>query len=323
MTGTVLVTGAGGFVGRRVVAALEAAGLPVVAGHRRLPPGAASPDVRALDVLDPRALAVAMPGVETVVHAAVGGPRDTRVIVDGTRNTLAAARAAGVRRFIQLSSVAVYGTVTGTIDEAASTDRPHGAYGAAKVAAEASCHAAQDTMAVAILRPTLIYGPRSAAWTTLYLDRLRDGWPALGAAGQGTANLVHVDDLAGFVAHLAGTPAPIAGTFNVNGADTPTWDAYLEALRDAIQAPVARGALPGRLALAARKLAKAAAGRTRGTLPALDRFVARTPSHDEVARFRIPVQYAIGRMVAAGYRPRISVEQGVADIAAWDRAGRP
>lgn len=316
MTGAVLVTGAGGFVGRRVVAALEAAGMPVVAGYRRPPAGGT-----ALDVLDPVALAAAMPGVETVVHTAVGDPRDTRVIVDGTRNTLAAAQAAGVARFIQLSSVAVYGTVTGIIDEEAPTERPHGAYGAAKVAAEAMCRDAA-AMAVAILRPTLIYGPRSAQWTTPYLDRLHGGCPRLGAAGRGDANLVHVDDLAGFIVHLAIASAPIAGTFNVNGADIPTWDGYLEALRTAIGAPGPTGTLPGRPTLAARKLAKAL-GRAGVTLAPLDRFVTRTPSHDEIARFAAPVRYDIARMLATGYRPRISLAEGVAGIAAWERAGRP
>ena len=322
MTGKVLVTGAGGFVGRRVVAALQEAGVPVVAAYRSPPAGG-----RALDVLDPKTLAVAMPGIETVVHTAVGGPRDTRVIVDGTRNTLAAARAAGVKRFVQLSSVAVYGAVHGHVDEDTPIDRPHGAYGAAKVAAEAACHAAADAMAVAIMRPTLIYGPGSAAWTTLYLDRLLDGgWPVLGAAGQGDANLVHVDDLAGFIVHLASAAAPVSGVFNVNGADIPTWDAYLEALRDAVQAPRPHGRLPGRPMLIARKAAKAlgaVAERAGTSLAPLDRFVARIPSHDEVARFRTPVRYAIDRMLVTGYLPRMSVAQAVADIAAWDRAGRP
>ncbi|WP_028967563.1 NAD-dependent epimerase/dehydratase family protein [Sphingomonas phyllosphaerae] len=321
MTGTVLVTGAGGFVGQRVVAALQAAGVPVVAGYRRPPPGGT-----ALNVLEPKALAVTMPGIETVVHTAIGGPRDTRVIVDGTRNTLAAARAAGVKRFIQLSSVAVYGAATGTIDEDAPTDHPHGAYGAAKVAAEAACRQAGDALSVAILRPTLIYGPRSAAWTTAYLDRLHDGWPVLGDAGRGDANLIHVDDLAAFITHLATGATPIAGTFNVNGADIPTWHGYLEALRDAVQAPAGTGSLPGTATLAARKLAKAAsaaAGRAGMSLDPLERFVARTPSHDEVARFRTSVRYAIDRMQATGFTPRISVADGVADIAAWERAGRP
>ena len=321
MTGNVLVTGAGGFVGRRVVAALEAAGMPVIAGYRRPPPGGT-----ALDVLDPVALAAAMPGVATVVHAAVGGPRDTRVIIDGTRNTLAAAQAAGVARFVQLSSVAVYGAVGGDVGEDAPTDRPHGAYGAAKVAAEAMCRDAASAMAIAILRPTLIYGPRSTQWTTPYLDRLHGGCPRLGAAGRGDANLVHVDDLSGFIVHLATAPAPIAGIFNVNGADIPTWDGYIEALRAAIDAPAGHGTLPGRVTLTARKLAKAAAAaaaRAGVTLSPLERFVARTPSRDEIARFGTAVRYDIARMLSAGYRPRVTLADGVADIAAWDRAGRP
>lgn len=322
MTGTILVTGAGGFVGHATVAALTAAGHRVVAGHRRPPPGGTR-----VDVLDPASLAVAMAGVDMVVNTAVGDPRDTTVIVQGTRNAAAAAAAAGVRRFVQLSSVAVYGDARGVVDEDAATDRPHGAYGAAKVAAEAACRDTGGAMAVAILRPTLIYGPRSAQWTTPYLDRLQAGrWPALGAAGDGDANLIHVDDLAGFIAHLATVPAPVAGTFNVNGADIPTWTAYLEALRDATGAPPAAGRLPGRATLFARKAAKAidtVARRGGVAVPPLERFVARTPSHDEVRRFATPVRYAIERMVATGYTPRIDVARGVADIAAWDRAGRP
>ncbi len=119
---------------------------------------------------------------------------------------------------------------------------------------------------------------------------------------------------------------PIAGTFNVNGADVPTWDAYLEALRDAVQAPAGAGSLPGKATLAARKLAKAlgaGAARAGVTLAPLERFVARTPSHDEVARFGTPVRYAIDRMLATGFAPKITLAEGVADIAAWERAGRP
>jgi UDP-glucose 4-epimerase len=310
---TVLVTGAGGFVGSAAVRALEAAGQRVIAARR---PG--------VDVLDPATLAAAMPGVETVVHCAVGGPRDTATIVEGTRNVLSAARAAGVARFVQLSSVAVYGPAAGRVDEDAPTDRPHGAYGAAKVAAERLCREVSDDMAVAILRPSLIYGPRSRQWTTPYLDRLASGrWPALGAAGEGDANLIHVDDLAGFIAHIAGAALPVSGVFNVNGADIPTWNAYLEALRVATDAPAPTTTrVPGRATLMLRKAAKAAT-RVAGEDGALGRFVAVTPSADEVERFRTHVVYAIDRMIAAGYRPRIDVAEAVAGIAEWDRAGRP
>ena len=322
MSDIVLVTGAGGFVGRAVVQALEAAGCRVRAGHRRPRAGEAR-----VDVLDRASLDAAMADVRTVVHCAVGAPRDTSVIVDGTRQTLAAARSAGVERFIQLSSVAVYGTTQGRVDEDAATGQPGGAYGTAKVTAEALCRDTAATMAVAILRPSLIYGPGSVQWTVPYLDRLRSGrWPALGEAGEGVANLIHVDDLAGFIAHIATSRQPIAGTFNVNGADLPTWNRYLEQLRLAIGAPAAASTgVPGRATLAARKGAKAAALLlARAGLPhaALDGFVAAIPSHDEVQRFRSRTSYAIDRMTAVGYVPRIDLAEGVAGIARSERAGR-
>ena len=56
---------------------------------------------------------------------------------------------------------------------------------------------------------------------------------------------------------------------------------------------------------------------------ALRRFVDRTPSADEVARFARKVRYATGHMEAAGFRPPTDVDEGVAQIAAWHRAGRP
>lgn len=324
MNGAVLVTGAGGFVGSVVVRALRAAGCPVVAGYRRPSAGG---DAR-VDVLDPASLDAATTGVGAVVHCAVGGGRDTSVIVEGTRNVLAAAGQAGVARFVQLSSVAVYGGVTGRVDEDAPTDHPSGAYGAAKVAAERLCREAGGDMAVAILRPSLIYGPRSAQWTTPWLDRLQSGrWPRLGRAGDGQANLVHVDDLAGFIVHLVTNARPVTGTFNVNGADIPTWDVYIESLRQAIGAPAPSGeGVPGGGVIAARKVAKgAAAGLAKLGLAsgAIDRFVALTPSRDEVERFGTHAIYAIDRMIAAGYRPRIGMAEGVAGIAAWEAAGRP
>lgn len=326
----VFVTGAAGFVGGAMVRALAGGGMTVRAGVRRID-GRPCPDgvepVLA-DVLDRGALEQAFAGCDAVVHCAIGGPRDTRVITEGTANALAAASVAGVTRFIHLSSVAVYGDRAGEFDEGAATSNPAGAYGRAKVEAEQACAAAPAGMAVAVLRPTLIYGPGSDQWVVRYLDRILSGrWGRLGAAGDGDCNLIHVDDLAAFARHLTVQGWTGYRVFNVNGTQIPTWNRYLEGLADALGAPLSAGSsLPGGTTLALRKLAKAAlaiGSRAGVEVAPLRRWVDHTPSADEVARFSRKVRYPCVPMAETGFLPAISLDEGLAGIAAWHRAGRP
>jgi len=115
----VFVTGAGGYLGSQLVAALAAAGTGVLATDvRECPPGRRVPGVHYLiaDVRSPE-LADAMRGCEVVVHLAsivTPGPDSTReheysVDVLGTRNVLDACLAAGVKRIVVSSSGAAYG----------------------------------------------------------------------------------------------------------------------------------------------------------------------------------------------------------------------
>ena len=107
--GPVLVTGAGGFVGSHAVRHLSR-DMEVIAATRDGRDG-----TRRLDVRDEAGLRSGLAGVAAVVHCAVG---DRAVTVDGTTALLAAAAQAGVRRFVHISSVAVYGGATGEVSEA-------------------------------------------------------------------------------------------------------------------------------------------------------------------------------------------------------------
>lgn len=224
----VLVLGAGGFVGTRVTQALAAAAwADPVRGQRRPAPGAV-----VVDTLKADDLARALDGVDAVVNCVAGS---AEAIGQGAGALFAAA---GGRRVVHLSSMAVYGDAVGDVTEDRPFARGHGAYGDAKIAAEEAA-AGRDAV---ILRPGCIYGPGSAQWTwrlarLLATGRLGD----LGANGDGCSNLVHVDDVAAAV--LAGLRLPGVATraYNLAMANAPDWNAYLIAFARALGAvPVRR-----------------------------------------------------------------------------------
>ncbi|MBP0492627.1 NAD-dependent epimerase/dehydratase family protein [Pararoseomonas indoligenes] len=244
----VLVLGAGGFIGRHMVAGLAAAGLPVLAGLRRPGKGPAGVEARLLDATRPESLAAALDGAGAVVNCVAAEPA---AMLDGVR---ALAQAAGARRIVHLSSMAVYGGVTGLVDESAPLS-PDGAYGESKAEAERQLreHAAAGGEVV-MLRPGCVHGPGSEGWTArparlLGAGRLGD----LGPGGDGTCNLTAVADLVGAtIAALRRTEA--AGeAFNVSDPDPGDWNAYFLHLARAIGATPLRR-IPG-WRLKAEKLA--------------------------------------------------------------------
>lgn len=170
-----LITGATGHIGNVLIRKLLERGQKVRA--LTLPNDTLTPiaglDVEVVygDVLDPASLDVALRGVDVVYHLAaiitiMPGKNDLvqRVNVHGTRNMLAAAKKAGVRRFVYTSSIhaiqrAPHGVV---IDENLPYDphNPYGAYDRSK--AEASLlvqQAAQDGLDAVLACPTGVIGP--------------------------------------------------------------------------------------------------------------------------------------------------------------------
>lgn len=171
-----LVTGATGFLGAHVVAALAARGVKVRVLTRRagarLPPGTESEAVAALD--DAAGLRRALDGVTTVVHLAAHvhqrGSAQTEelhraVNLDGTVALLEAGIGAGIRDFVFVSTVKAVGETSEATWTERTTPAPVDPYGRTKLAAEQAVRAAAERhgLHAPILRLPLVYGPRMKA----------------------------------------------------------------------------------------------------------------------------------------------------------------
>ena len=311
--GPVLVTGAGGFMGGHLASWLrQDPACTVIAATRDGRDGS-----RRLDLRDFAGLRSGLAGVGAVVHCAVG---DRAVTVDGTRALLAAAAAQGVRRFVHISSVAVYGGATGAVTEGTPLAQATGqGYAAWKVAAEQAC-LAQTGMEVVRLRPAIVYGPGSQLWVARLAERIGSGrWGTFGRAGEGLCNLVHVTDVAAAIVAALTTPGAGGSAFNVNGAECVTWNEWFSRMAQALAAPRLRPVAP--VALRARVLASLpikAAARLRPGLAA--RWLLGAPARSELALFALRATYPIAAAQAAlGWSPQIGIDQGLAGCVAWLR----
>ncbi|WP_157389366.1 NAD-dependent epimerase/dehydratase family protein [Nocardia terrae] len=221
----VLVTGAAGYLGKAVVAALAAAGHEPIAMARPgagTIPGAA--DTRTADLLDPAALRRAVAGVESVCHLA-GLTRARESLTDplpyfhvNTGGTIALLRAmaeADVRALVFSSTCAVYGSPEQQpMTEETPIAPPH-PYASSKVAAEAvvEAQAATGSLGATILRLPNLAGGDDRDPTRLIPRVLAAAMARtpLGINGDGTAvrDYLHVDDAAAaFVAAIDRTPEP-------------------------------------------------------------------------------------------------------------------
>lgn len=202
----ILVTGATGFVGRALCAELGARGLPYRAASRRTAEGCVA--VGALD--GQTDWTAALRGVERVVHLAArvhvmdeqaADPlaEFRRVNVDATARLARQAAAAGVRRFVFLSSIKVNGegTAPGRPFSADDTPAPQDPYGISKLEAEQALQAvaAETGLQVCIIRPPLVYGPGVRANFRSMMRWVARGVPLPLGAVRNQRSLVALDNL--------------------------------------------------------------------------------------------------------------------------------
>ncbi len=245
----VLVTGAGGFLGNRTVELLrEKFGCEPVALVRE-PKGAARlarwpSEIVLGDICSRADMDRALRGCEAVVHCAVGTswkPEETRrVTVEGTCTVAEAALAAGVKRFVHISTLFVHQRdLGGTIDETTPLNPPaNDSYGTAKLAAErALASVAQKGLSTIVLRPARIYGPFSKTFTVRPLQALLEGRLAISGDPDVPANMVYVDNVVEAIARALETPAALNGSaYLVNDPEQLTLREFYQYFADASDA---------------------------------------------------------------------------------------
>lgn len=232
--GKVAILGAGGFVGSRLVEVFHLSELaevtPVV---RRVAAMARSSrfdlPVALADCRDQDQLEKTLVGCTSVVDCTVGLPAQ---IEAGARSLIPAAKAAGVRRVVYISSASVHGQnpQLGSSECTPLSDRQEMAYNNAKVRAERQLFddAIKHGIELFVLRPSIVFGPRDR-WISSLIQELRSGMAWLIEEGQGICNTIYVDNLIEAIRCCLLAPASAAGSpYLVGDEEKVTWaDLYV------------------------------------------------------------------------------------------------
>lgn len=263
-----VVTGGGGFLGRRIVELLRARGDDVrVLGRHRYPPVEALGATGIVaDVRDTPAVRAAVERADVIFHVAgrtgFWGPRRDfwSVNVEGTRAVVEAARQGGVPKLVYTSTPSVVGYARDV--ENGGPELPYAAvhesaYAESKCVAEQLVLAANGSgIATVALRPHLIIGPGDAGLMPRVVRRALRGDLRVVGDGRNRVDLTYIDNAAW--AHLdaadalAGPDPPCAGKsyFISNGEPVRLWDWLNQLLRDLDLPPVTRSVSLGTTRLA-------------------------------------------------------------------------
>lgn len=313
----VLVTGATGFLGSRLAAALAARGHTVRAlsrgGESRLPKR--SVEIFRGDMRDKDSLRRAVAGVDAVCHgaAAMKGPwrEHEQTTVRGTEWLLELARGENVKRFVHLSSITVYKTTgleRGTlIDESFPLDpepEQRGPYPRAKIAAERQVGRNLELgLPTVVIRPGIVFGPGGRTMHPSVGYFLTKKCFLLVGRGDNPLPLTYVDNAVEGILSALDSDQAVGQAYNLIDDSTITQREWLDRYRGAFGARFAVFPLPLPLILAGSALASRL---KRFGIQAID-----TPAYG----FRS--QYANVRFDAAkarrelGWQPRIGLEEGL------------
>jgi nucleoside-diphosphate-sugar epimerase len=317
---TIAITGAGGFIGRRMVERCVERGFTV--RGLDMSPGAAQfaeqagAEMLVGDVCDPDTARQLCRGADVVFHTAAvvqegGDPAlFERVNIGGTRNMAAAAAEMGVRRFVQLSSVMVYGfDYPDDVTEDGPLRGEGNPYCQTKIDSEQVALEFHDPagMGVTIIRAGDVYGPRSMPWTVRPIELMRRRMFIIPNGGRGLLSHVYVDNLLDAVL-LALERDATGEALNITDGRRTTFREFFGYYERMLGGRRVFTMPAGLLRLGVRLQCRISRrlGRPPLATPDFIPFYARRGSYSiEKARRQL------------GYEPRVSLEEGMRNIERW------
>lgn len=302
-----LVTGASGFIGRRLLGEGDRALVSRGSGLAREAVG---------DLLDPASLAKACQGVATIFHCAgyahAFGTCDAqahwRINFEGTRHLLTAAGQAGVRRFVFLSSVKAMAEPGNECADEDWPGAPATPYGQAKRAAEEAVleTGARHGMHVVNLRLALVYGRGGRGNLQRMAQAIRAGWfPPLPETGN-RRSLIHVDDAVAAVETVAQRPEANGRTYIVADPRAYSGRQIQDAIRVVLRLPISHRHFPETLLRAGGRWGDRLERWLRRSLPMNSATVARLLDSECYSPARIEREL--------GWRARISLTEGLREM---------
>ncbi len=226
----VFVTGATGFIGRRLVSALNHAGAVVTVLSRSRASVSGLPlavRVRVGSMTDRAFLERSLAGQEIVFNLAYDVRATAAENLAAFNALLAAAQAPGIKRIVHTSSIVVYdGWPQQDCNEASTMERPGGSpYRRAKIEMERQLMA--GPLPAAILQPTIVWGPGSSLWTDGFARALLAGGVVI-PEPEGLCNGVFVDDVVQACLKAALVPDLGQERFVISGQTPFAWSELVD-----------------------------------------------------------------------------------------------
>jgi nucleoside-diphosphate-sugar epimerase len=323
---TVLLTGAGGFLGSHVAhLLLERGERPrVLLRLGESVNGLADSDVDVYrgDLADRAELEVALSGVDRVLHCAARtgpwGPQAEyeRTNVRGLETLVRAALAAGVKRLVHVSSITVHGNdVGGAADETAPLREEPNPYSRSKVAGERLLERMirEEGAPVTIVRPGWIYGPGDWASFGRLAAMIRSGRMLIVGSGENHLPLIYVSDAAAGVLLASEAGQAMGRSYLLVNDEPVTQRDFIGAIAAELNAPAPTRHLPYKLAVRLGAVAEALAR------------LARRREPPPVMRYGLQLLGGENRFCIArareelGFTPVVDLAEGVRRSVAWYR----